>query len=379
VTRAQVHERGNGEGTLYQRSDGRWVAAVTLPDGGRKTKYARTRAKAAEELLKLQHNVLIGGPSVTNDPTFGDLADEYLKSVTNAIKSSTWRRYEQLIRLHLTPYLGKTKLVRIGPQHLESLYVQLETNGLGRQTIVHVHRVAHAMFSKALRWGYTHRNPVSVASPPRIEHKEMRTLSVEEVSRLLDKASGTRYEALWRLAIGSGLRLGEMLALRWQDVDLDQALARIRHTLERSPKGLNLTEPKTSKSRRTISLSPSVELALRNHQSQQLKDRLLLGAEWQDLDFVFTGETGGPVNPNNIGRRVFKPLLRSANIDDSVRIHDLRHTAISLALSAGVAPTDVADMAGHGSVAVTLTQYAHALPDAPKRATDAIENLLVGL
>jgi integrase len=237
--------------------------------------------------------------------------------------------------------------------------------------------VIHAMLAKAANWQIVNRNVASLVKPPRIEHREMRVLSPEEVQRFFGAASGHRLEALWRLAIGTGMRLGEMLALTWAKVNLDSGVARVEASLERHPElGLVSTEPKTRGSRRSVHLSPSVVNAFRQHRVGQSEERLRLGKSWIDTDYVFTTITGTPVNPNNVGRQDFKPMLVTAGIRDHVRIHDLRHTAISLALSAGVPPTDVAQMAGHSSVAVTLQRYAHALPDAPRRAADAIEKLV---
>ncbi|MCH8911516.1 MAG: site-specific integrase [Chloroflexi bacterium] len=233
------------------------------------------------------------------------------------------------------------------------------------------------MLAKAAGWQIVGRNVASLVKPPRIVHREMRVLSPDEVHRLFAVARGSRLEALWRLAIGSGMRLGEMLALSWERTDLAKGIARVEVSLERDPqRGLVETEPKTRSSRRSIHLSPSVVEALRYHRAKQTEERLKLGSTWVDSGYVFTTVTGTPVNPNNVGRRDFRPLLQAAEIVGHVRIHDLRHTAISLALSAGVSPTDVAQMAGHSSVAVTLQRYAHALPEAPRRAADAIENLV---
>ena len=204
----------------------------------------------------------------------------------------------------------------------------------------------------------------------------MRTLSTDEAKRLITAADDTRLKALWQLGIGTGMRIGELLGLRWQDVSFSHNEIRIRHSLQRSPEGLVLSEPKTSSSVRSVYLTSRMIESLKVHRVRQTENAIRLGPSWSDLGYVFTTEVGTPINPNSIARREFRPLLKKAGIEGVVRIHDLRHTAISLALGAGVAPTDVAEMAGHSSVAVTLSRYAHALPEAPRRAAEAIEMVI---
>ena len=235
------------------------------------------------------------------------------------------------------------------------------------------------MLRKANQWEVLGRNVASLVRPPRTPRKEMRILAPPEISRLYQAAEGSRLETLWRVAIGTGMRLGEMLALKWREIDLERGVAKVYGTIDRSPvKGLVETEPKTKSSRRLIHLAGSVVTSLRNHRRLQNEDRMKLGRAWVETGYVFTTTKGTIVNPNNVGRRDFKPLLRAAGIEGHVRIHDLRHTAISLALSEGVPPTDVSQMAGHSSVATTLQLYAHALPEAPRRAAEAIESIVGG-
>jgi integrase len=234
----------------------------------------------------------------------------------------------------------------------------------------------------AMKWGSVVRNVATLVSPPAIPYREMEVLNAEQARDFLNSASDTDLEALWRLALGTGLRIGEIMALRWPEVDLgkqgdsDNSQVRVIATLDRYKGGYSLTEPKSAKSRRTVHLPDSVADALRRHRSQQDAGRLRSGHSWSDEGFVFPNKEGGPLNSTNLARRVFKPLLQEAGLPASFTIHSLRHTAITFALSRGVAPTDVAAMAGHASVVVTLTRYGHALPDAPRRAVDAIEAVM---
>jgi integrase len=371
------NRRGNKEGTIFRRKDGRWVVEISMSDGSRRTRYGKTRRDASLKLIELQKQVSDGLPVSGQRLTFSQFSKSWLALKVSSVRASTIRRYEQLLRVRVEPTLGKVPLTKIGPLDLDRLYASLLDDGLSPQTVVHVHRVLHAALSDAAKKGYVPRNVASLATPPTVPHKEMRTLSKDEVRALLNVATGNHLEALWRLAIGTGMRLGELLGLRWQDVDLDRSELNVRHGLVRGGNGLELSEPKTRRSRRRIHLPKSLTTALRGHRAMQSQQIIRLGPAWTDLGYVFTTEIGTPLNPNSIAKREFRPLLDKAKIGGHVRIHDLRHTAISLALAAGVALTDVAEMAGHSSVAVTLGRYAHALPEAPKRAAEAIERAII--
>ena len=371
--------RGQNEGSVYKRTDGRWCAAVSMGNGQRKYVYGATAAETRDRLHRLKQHIAEGRPPESKVLTVNTVAQQYLASLDSKVKSTTHRRYETLLRLHVLPIIGHAKLDTLQPGQLETVYSIALSNGRSPQTVVHVHRVVHSMLRQAERWQLINRNVASLVKPPRVPHREMRILNKAEVREFLRVARGSRLEAMWQLAIGTGMRSGEMFGLQWKSVDLDRGMLTVRATLEwRARQGPRLSEPKSRRSRRQLHLTPSVVKALHAHRTRQLEEQLRLGAAWQDSGFVFTSITGTPLRTENVTRRYFKPLLRAALIDQAVRVHDLRHTAISLALSAGVAPTDVADMAGH-SVAVTLQRYAHALPGAPMRAANAIEAIVHGI
>ncbi len=372
-------KRGQNEGSIYQRNDGRWAGAVSLGNGKRKTVYGRTADEARQKIDDVKRDVADGTFVSSDRLTVEQLSQQYIESLRTTVRRSTYRRYEALLRNHVLPVIGNTQIKKVQPAHLESIYSGIIRKGLSAQSAVHVHRVVHAMLAKATRWQLVGRNVASLVKPPRVEYREMRTLTPQEVKQLFSAASGTRYEALWRLAIGTGMRIGEVLALKWQFVNFDRRSLRVVATLESDPDlGLINSEPKTKSSRRTIHLTDSVLRALESHRARQNQERMKLGNAWTDNDYVFASAIGTPVIMQNLGRRDFKNLRKSAEITGYLRMHDLRHTAISLALSAGVAPTDVSNMAGHSNVAVTLQRYAHALPEAPRRAADAIERLVAG-
>jgi integrase len=189
----------------------------------------------------------------------------------------------------------------------------------------------------------------------------MQALSADEARKLLEAAGEDRLEALYVLAIHTGMRQGELLALRWQDVDLENAVASVRRTLTRSGGKVVFAEPKTKKSRRSIRLTPQAVEALRAHLKRQLRDIEILGDRYQDQGLVFTTATGAPINPSNLRQRNFAQLLKRAGLP-RIRFHDLRHTCATLLLSRGVHPKFVQELLGHATIAITLDTYSHVMP-----------------
>jgi integrase len=205
----------------------------------------------------------------------------------------------------------------------------------------------------------------------------MHPLSAEEARRLLDAARGDRLEALYVLAVHTGMRRGELLGLKWEDVDLDGATVRVLRTLTRKGKGgsYGLGEPKTKKSRRTVRLTQRAVEALRSHRARQAEEKLRVGSLYQDQSLVFAGEGGGFINPSNLRQRSFAPLLKRAGLPQTT-FHDLRHTCASLLFQKNVHPKFVQELLGHASVAITLDTYSHMLPGMGGEAADAMGEAL---
>jgi len=241
--------------------------------------------------------------------------------------------------------------------------------------VAHLHAVLHRALEQAAQWGLTPRNVAKLVTPPRPARREMATLSPEQARASLEAAEGDRLEALYVLALSTGMRQGELLALRWRDVDLEGGTLQVRATLQRTRDGFQFAEPKTARSRRQVALTkPAVE-ALRRHRSRQLEERLQMGAAWEDNDLVFANEVGRPIEAGNLIRRSFHPLLDRAGLQH-IRFHDLRHTAATLALGKGVHPKIVAEMLGHSQIAVTLDLYSHVTPTMQRQAAEALEAAL---
>ena len=368
--------RGNGEGSIFKRSDGRWTASISLPGGKRKAFYGKTRADVSNKLtaaLKAQGD---GLPIVGERLTVGTYLADWLEAIRSTIRPQTYRRYEQYVRCDAIPVIGSVSLSRLSPDHLQRLYANRLTAGLSPTSVGHLHSVLHKALSDAARWGKVARNVASLVTRPKAKRHEMKVLSPEEARALLEAASGDRLEALYVVAISTGLREGEILALRWPDVDLDGGTLAVRATLQRTKEGFEFAEPKTARSRRQVALTRGAVEALRRHRARQLEERLQK-RYWQDSDIVFASEVGGPIEATNLLRRCFYPLLERAGLS-RVRFHDLRHSSATLLLGQGVHPKIVSEMLGHSQVGITLDLYSHVTPTMQRQAVEALDAVLGG-
>src|SRR6202022_1814691 len=185
------------------------------------------------------------------------------------------------------PVIRKVPLVRLGPQHVRATQDRMLAGGASPTSVHHAQAVLHRALQDAIRWGFVPRNVASLVRPPKMACPQMRTFSPEEVARLFAVAAGERLEALWVLAVTTGMRQGELLALRWPDVDLDRAAARVTATLAPGPNGPTITEPKTAPSRRQIALTDQAVAAIRRHRTAQAAERLQAGPAWVDTTLVF--------------------------------------------------------------------------------------------
>ncbi len=372
-------KRGNGEGSVYQRKDGRWVGQylVYLPSGPKyRYIYAKTRKEAADKLTKAMADR--NGGIVFDDQslTVLDFLDVWLSDcVKDTIRVSTFERYKSITDLHISPMLGRLRLKALTPAHVQGFYRGRLDSGLSPATVQKIHVVLHKALAQAVKWSLVPRNVTEAATAPRPSPKEMRPLSAEEVRKLLDAASGDRLEALWVLAVHTGMRQGELLALKWTDVDLEAGKVSVRRTLTRESGHYTLGEPKTKRSRRTVKLTGAATEALRTHLERQMEDMDRLGDLYRDQGLVFTSDSGAPLNPSNIRNRNLRRLTGKAGLP-KIRFHDLRHTCATLLLSKNVHPKIVQEMLGHATVAITLDTYSHVLPGMGDQAAQAMENAL---
>lgn len=370
--------RGHGEGMIRRRADGRWEARVTV-DGETRSLYGKTRQEALDKLRQRQRDQEVGLPALNERQTVGQYLSSWLDSYEATVTYGTWRRASEYVELHIVPVIGRVRLARLTPQQVQGLYADRLREGLSSSTVHHLHEVLHNALESAVQFGLVGRNVSDLVDVPRMRRHEMRCYHPEEARALLamTERTGDRLHALYTLAISTGMRKGELLALRWKDVELDAELLRVRATLKRDKAGAWVwAEPKTRRSRRQVALSPVAVTTLRAHRLRQHEERLKLGAAWTDYDLVFCTAAGTPLFGGNV-YRAFKRLQRRAGLPD-IRFHDLRHTCATMLLAARVNPKIVSEMLGHASVAITLDVYSHVLPDMQQDAAIVMGNLLTG-
>jgi integrase len=370
--------RGNGEGSISRRKDGRWEAKYTAhtADGPkRRALYGKTRKEAADKLAKVLADRASGYTFDTENMTVGEYLDRWLKDTDQgSVRTSTYERHEQIVRLHLRPALGRIKLSKLTPAHLQGLYRDKLDSGLSPATVQKIHAVLHKALAQALKWNMIPRNAADVVKAPRPAPEEMHPLSPDEARRLIEAVSGDALEALYVLAVQTGMRQGELLALKWEDVDLNEGVIHIRRTLMRRGGRVALGEPKTKGSRRPVHLTDMAVAVLKTHLERQLEEIERLGDLYRDNGLVFTSGVGTLINPTNLRRRSFAPMLQRAGLP-RVRFHDLRHTCATLLFSKGAHPKHVQELLGHATVAITLDTYSHVIPGMGNYTARAMEDV----
>ncbi|MGH7687477.1 MAG: tyrosine-type recombinase/integrase [Candidatus Dormibacteria bacterium] len=370
--------RGRGEGSIFKRSDGRWAAYATAFNGQRRYVYGQTRTEVARKLAEVTQQRDSGLPMPAGRQTVAAFLADWLQGQRSQLRPKSWRRQEEHIRIHIAPVIGAVVLRRLAPQHLNHLYANRLAAGLSPVSVHHIHATVHRALVHAVRWGLVPRNVADLVDPPRVSRREMSVLSPDQVRRLLEAATGGPLEAIIAVTVSTGLRRGEVLGLRWRDVDLDASVLRVVGTLQRDyNRQLVISEPKTMRSRRQVELSTLAADALRRHRTAQTQLRLLLGAQWHDHDLVFPNAFGKPQDGSHLLLGQFVPLLLRAGLP-RIRFHDLRHTAATLLLGRGVHPKVVSEMLGHTTVGITLDLYSHVTPTMHRAAAVAMDDVLGG-
>jgi integrase len=366
--------RTNSEGTICKRQDGRWCAAVTVDGGKRRYFYAASRGAVQDKLRTAKRAIDDGLPVSSDRQKVGTFLTRWLSEVAQpSVRPSTFIRYRELLAGHVIPALGHLPLAKLSPQDLTGLYGRLSQR-LAPRTVGHVHRALHRALSDALDWGLVARNVCDAVHPPKVAREEMRVLTPDQARALLSAAAGDPLESLYVLAVTAGLRQGELLALRWSDLELDAGRLNVCRSVRLvSGRGAVVGEPKTKSGRRNVLLTPLAVAALRRHRTRQAEQRLR-AVFWDDLDLVFGNEIGRYIGATNLRLRSFRPLLEQAGLP-AVRFHDLRHTAATLLLLAGVHVKVVSEMMGHANIAITLDTYSHVLPTMQADAVGKMEAL----
>jgi integrase len=346
----------------------------------------KTRKEVQEKMAKTQVDLQAGNFTAPTKTTVGEWIDIWLHEYKRPdLRPTTWDSYAYLVRVHLKPAIGHIPLKALRPEMVQRLYNEKRAEGLSSRTVRYIHAVLHGALKQAVRNNLLARNVTEATTRPKEEKKEIRPLSQEEARQFLSVVEGDRLSAAFLLALGTGLRLGELLALRWDDLDLKAGTLTVRRGLcrvydqedgERKTR-LVFQEPKSARSRRTIPMPSNILAALKKHKIRQNEERLLVGAAYGDQGLVFCTPIGTPIDPRNMARH-FDGCLRKAGLPH-VRFHDLRHTFATLMLELGQSPKTVQEILGHSTISITLDTYTHVGMDLKTQAMEKMNAALQGL
>lgn len=382
-------KRANGEGTVYQRANGTWTAQVSFVDpstGQRKRKSVsgKTKQEALRKKRELENlkddNRLVSTGKITLSQWMDRWLEVYKKP---AVKPTTWFSYKQLTDLHIKPALGGRQLDRLQANEIQAFYNRLtasgrkntDNQGLSPRTVRYIHTVLKGALNQAVKENLIRFNPAVLTEPPRQVRKEVKPLTADQVRLFLDAIKRDMLYPIILTDVSTGLRRGELLGLKWEDVDLKDGTATIRRTLLQLQGQVILQEDtKTKSSRATVKLPGVVIKELKKIKKQQAKSKLSLGEAYQDQGFVFCWNDGRPFRPDFVYHR-FKALLKENGLP-SVRFHDLRHTFCTLLLEAGEDLASVSKLARHSSYSITADIYGHLTTGMQERAANKMDSIL---
>lgn len=368
--------RGNNEGTIRKRPDGRWEARLTVA-GRQRSVYGKTRDEVARKMRSAQRQVDQGIPLPDERQTVAQFLERWLRdSVQPRVAPRTYTSYAMHVRQHLVPGIGKIPLAKLQPGHVQKLLNEKLASGLSPASINRIRSTLRAALNQACKWSEVTRNVATLVDLPKEEHSEIEPLTPQQARVFLEHVRGHAWEALFVVALATGLRQGELLGLTWQDVDLDAGHLTVRNALQRLDGTLKLVSPKTAQSKRTIVLAETAVLALRGQRAQQNRNRLKAGERWQETPYVFTTGIGTPLDGSEVTRG-FQRLLTAAGLPRK-RFHDLRHSCATFLLAQGVSHRDIMAILGHSGITVTMNTYAHVLPETQRDAARRMDSVLRG-
>ena len=351
-----------GSGTVRQRSDGRWEGQLRLPDGRRRFVYSRDRRRVVARLQEERWRLAAGVPRPAAGLTLGEYLEQWLEVCRRRLRVKTYDSYV-LCAHRIQHEIGRVPISRLTPLILQSAYARLERGGLSPRTVFQTHSVLHCALDQALHWGLVKTNPTELVAEPRPLSREMTALSATQLAALLRSSRGSRWYPLWVLLGTAGLRIGEALGLRWEDISLEHGRLQIKRALQRQRgKGLVYVQTKTPRSRRLIHLSGIAIEGLREQQEKACSE------------IVFANRHGEPLESSSV-TDALKIALKRAGLP-RIRVHDLRHTTATVLLEAGTHPKLVQELLGHSTVALTLNTYSHVTAGMSDQAARTMDHVL---
>ena len=377
-------------GTVMKRGS-TWTYVLYLgrdASGKKQQKWVgghRTKREAEDALTEALERIRTGMWIDPGTTTVGEFLAEWLGAMESNVLDTTYRAYEQMVRNWVVPRIGDVRLVELSPMHLRSLQTELLRSGrvdgqggLSPRSVASCRRTLKQALKDAMRWGLIARNPMEAVDPPRVVDAEMAIWSDVQARVFLAAVAEDKLYAMWVLFLTTGLRRGEIAALRWEDVDLDRAtMAVVRNRVSAGRgKAVSVHQPKTRRGRRNVALDVTSIEVLRSHRTARLAERLRLGPAWIDSGYMFCGVDGAPLHPDTI-TAAFKSIITDLDVP-MIRLHDLRHTSATLALKAGVHPKVVSERLGHATVGITLDLYSHVLDGMQVEAAEQIGDVIFG-
>lgn len=377
-------------GHITQRSKGSWSIVIDAgrdPATGKRRQQWHTikgtKKEAEIKMRELLQAVESGTYTKPSKQTLGEWLKDWLKNYSAInISARTAVSYGEQINQHIIPALGAIYLSELQPQQLQSYYAQAlisgrkrGNGGLSKQTVLYQHRIISQSLNDAVRHGVVARNVATVVQPPRPKRKAMATIPHDDVTRFLEEAKNTPFYEVFFTALYTGMRRGELLALRWCDVDLDLATLSVVQSLYRLTGGeFVIKEPKSPQSRRSIALPPTLAVMLRKYKEDRTAAGVLTGKLLSENDLVFCHYDGSPFDPSSVTHSFGKTAKKIGL--SGVRFHDMRHSHATLMLKAGVHPKIVSERLGHARVGITLDTYSHVLPGLQEAAAESFDKML---
>lgn len=368
-------KRGNNEGTVYRRKDGRWCAQVSL-SGRRITKYAKSQRECYNWIREITNKIQQGMTFDATQLTLDRFMHSWLDGKDIAIRPNSAHSYRRYTEEEILPVLGKLRLQNIQPAHVRQLYLRMQAEGKGERTIQLVHSTLHCALRQAVRERLIGYNPMDAIQRPKVETQEFQVFTEEESRTFLAAAKGHPFEGLFILALTTGLRKGELLGLMWSDVNWKKRTLRIERQLQQAGwRSAELVPTKTKSGRRVIKLGKATLAKLQEHRQRQETQKAVAGSSWQEHGMIFTTSIGTFLDQSKVSRE-FKRILRENSLPD-IRFHDLRHTSLSLLLDYGTPVNTVQKRAGHSKASVTTDIYGHMMSHSQDAAAEKIEKIVI--
>ena len=382
-------KRGAGEGSICKRKDGTWQGAVTIGrdrNGKQKRKYfyGKTRNEVSKK-LNMVINELNNRTFIDNstNPTMRMWLHTWLwEYKKNSIKPKTFEQYETILRIHAMPTIGDIKVLNLKPEHLQKIYNNMYENGISARTVHILNTVLHGALKQAVKNNLASRNVTEAVSLPKAKTKEMRVLTLEEQKKFMKVLSADRMGNMYLFGLFTGLRRGELLALKWSDIDTERNVIRVERALSRvkdygdTPNKTKLVveEPKTAKSKRIIPIFDYLKEILDRQKQQQIKDKENSYGMYEENDIIFATELGKMIDPGNFSRKFYK-LIREAGLPHA-NPHCLRHTFATRGMESGIDLKTMQELLGHSSILVTGDTYTHVLLDKKRNEINKLNKLV---